>query len=345
MNTTTFSVADLALAIASSPDTQAVSWVRLLDLSNGQLLGTVQVGYNPMAVLRKSKAELLVSDVTVEARGKARSILRVLDLQNGLSTKAEIPLPNRIEYTIFSPGLALSQNEFYAYYLKRASCSPGPLCDEYSVGVIDLEAGKEVASASLPRNCGFALLTPRGASTVLAMCPEISSLFEITPAGVTTPLASFTRPPREAAGEGVLAWPIYGGVVNNTHYMIFDDGTAQFQSGAGTDILKVDLLPQRNLRFNGIQRWQLDDQRAILGFSEDAGEVMTGAILFDASVPALPRILRLPLGTGYLAPMGSSKIAALHQGGVSVIDLNTGLETAGPFEAPPGSQWLLSSSN
>lgn len=49
MNTVTFSVADLALAIASSPDTQTVSWVRLLDLSNGQVVGEVQAGYNPMA--------------------------------------------------------------------------------------------------------------------------------------------------------------------------------------------------------------------------------------------------------------------------------------------------------
>lgn len=281
----------------------------------------------------------------VSPTGKSRSTLRVVDLQNGLSTKIDIPLRDRIEYTVFSPGLELSQDELYVYYLKRTSCSPGPLCDDYSVGVIDLEAGREVASSSLPRNCGFALLMPQGASSVLAMCPEIGSLFQITSVGATVPVAAFKRPPREGAGEGALAWPIYGGVVDDTYYMIFDDGTAQFQSRAGTDILKVDLPPQGDLRFNGIHRWRLDDQRAILGFSEDADEVMTGAILFDASVPGLPRILRLPLGTRYLAPMGSGKIAALHQGEVSLIELNTGLETAGPFEAPPGSQWLLSSSN
>lgn len=336
----------LVVTLTQSVPPSFTSRAHVVDLPTGQVVGTIELGDVPMALLRGSGEELLVSDAPLDGDLHAHPRLQVFSTAQGLQLEWAIPLPDRTGYTVFAQGMALSHDEQFLYYLKRVDCQPGPLCDIWSVGVVDLDARAEIAVASLPRNCGFALLAPLGASGAMAMCPEVSTIFEVTSAGTSSTAAAFTPPRIDQGGAQLPAWPIYGGIADSgTPYMIFQDGTLQMQSVDGTLQLERDLLPQNQLHFNGTARWRLNADRAILGFNEDFGEVMTGALIFDSNRPGMPTLLQLPQGARYLVPTSLGKAAILHQSKISLLDLDSGLETSDPINLPGGSRWLVGSTN
>ncbi|MCH8815472.1 MAG: hypothetical protein IH957_10335, partial [Chloroflexi bacterium] len=320
MNAADYSDSDLVVSIVEEPRTPAVSSIHLASASTGEAFGSVQTTAYPSALLRKSRSELLTSDVVIDAEQNANARLQVLDLSDGLAVKQTIPLPHRIAYTIFSPPMTLSQDERYLYYLKRTEECEGPteLCDVFSVGVIDLQIGIEIASGILPRHSGYALLIPLGSSNMLAMCPEISQLVEISTSGAVTEIAAFTPPPVDlGTGTGAFARPIYAGItVGGLPFMLFHDGTVKLGTGPNGG-QSIGLLSQQNSVFNGITRWHLGEGRAILGLDNDFSGELTGAILFDSAHPGRAEFLSLPDGTTFLAPLAEGKIVAMAGDGIN----------------------------
>ena len=344
MFTNDFSGSNVVLSIAESPGSSLTSWIHIIDVASGRLVGTVEVTYNPMPLLRNSRSELLVSDVNIDTKtGDKFSRLLILDTDRDLALKTIIPLPDRIEYPLFTPGIALSQNEQFFYYLKRTEICVGSTaeCDVFSVGVIDLDQKAEVAVATLPRNCGFAQLQPLRTSDMLAMCPNITSMVELTSSGGLKQVARFVAPPMDVGtGVNLHAAPISGGMADNgRYYMIFQDGTVQMRHEGGTLAFETDLLPQEGTFF--VRTRPQDVGRTILGFNQHFDEILTGAVLFDSSRPGVAQLLMLPPGTRDLAPTADGKIAALHAAKVSLLDPNSGLVAADTVSAPVDSRWLV----
>lgn len=152
-----------AESAAAAPDTfLAVSWirsdssgtheVRVLS-AGGQELGRVATASYPMASLRSSRRELLVSDAPLTPDGTARRTrLRVLDLDNALALKREIDLPDRVMYTIFAQRMRLSAEETQLFYEVYR-----PQTHEWAIGTLNLDSGSSVPSfAILPAGCDFA---------------------------------------------------------------------------------------------------------------------------------------------------------------------------------------------
>lgn len=345
----TFSAEDLVLAIAEEPGTGLIAWVHVIDASDGQEVARVQTSAYPMAVLRRSQAELLVSDVYIAQDQSVHPRLLVLDLANDLQLKGSISLPDRINYTVFSNGIAISQDERYLYYLTQTEQCEGLAseCDIHTVGVIDLAASQQVVSVALPPNCGFALLVPLGLSNMLIMCPENSALLTVTSAGQVNQIASFAPPLLDrGTGPYVPARPVYAGLVGeNAPYMIFEDGTLQISQQGKTVTTPIDLLPQSNYFFSGVRRWRIDGQRVLLGFDDDAGGAIRGVVMFDSRRPAVTQFLSLPTDATYLAPLGQSRVAVIHDSKISTLDMNSGAVIAGPFDMPARSEAVVGSSN
>ncbi len=317
--------------------------MQIINASQGDVFAILETGHLPMALLRRPSGELILSDHPRAGQGIGPAQLSVLDFNQNLALKYQLPLPDRIGYSSFTPGMMLSQDQRSLYYLKRISCHSGPWCDDYSVGVIDLDFAAETAVVPLPRNAGYPLLTPYQSSGVLAMCPVIGAIFPISSRGEVVAAMHFDRYDLDiGTGTGYLAWPVYGGQVGiDQLVIIFEDGGVQVMNWASATIWKGSLLPGTQFRFNGMQRWRLDDHRVLLGFAAGRSDVMSGAVVFDAATPGVIQLLPLPSGTTHLAPMAADRVAVLHSSRLSVLDLKSLQLVYGPFKLAHGTDFLI----
>lgn len=126
---------------------------------------------------------------------------------------------------------------------------------------------------------------------------------------------------------------------NQQPYMLFHDGTLKNDSGA-----TLNLLSNRDQVFNGIARWRLDHNRAILGLNHGFDGELEEALLFDSTEPGRTEFLALPQGTTFLAPLANGWAVAVHTQRMSIIDLSTGL-AQNEVDAPERSSWLVGSTN
>ena len=207
MNTQEYSESDLVLTISEQPGLSSAAMLSVTNANTGEVVGSIETAAYPTALLRTSRLELLVSDIVIDGGASFRPRLQIIDTSDGFSVKRTVPLPDRITYTIFAPLMGLSTDNHLLYYRKRPEDCAGPpeLCHIFSVGVIEIDSGLEVAEATLPRNAGYALLVPHGSTSMLAMCPEISRIVEVSSGGAVAEVASFTPPPVDlGTGSGRL---------------------------------------------------------------------------------------------------------------------------------------------
>lgn len=343
MNPQEYSQSNLVLTISEQPGLSSPAAISVTNTVTGEVIGDVETAAYPTALLRTSRAELLVSDIVIHGGASLNPRLRIIDISDGFSVKRSIALPHRIAYTIFAPTMTLSNDGLLIYYLKRTEECPGPseLCDTFSIGIIELDTGLQVAEGILPRNAWYALLIPRGLASMLAMCPEISRIVEVTSDGAVSEVASFTPPTIDlGTGSGAFARPIYAGIsANQQPYMLFHNGTLKIDSGA-----TLHLLSNRGHLFNGIARWPLNNNRAILGLNHGFAGAIDEALLFDAAKPGRTEFLALPEGTTFLAPLTNDRAVALHAQRMSTINLSTGLVEY-EVDAPEHSSWPVGSTN
>lgn len=301
--------------------------LRLLNVSTNSVVARLIVGYNPIALIRASRNELLVSDIAFGTRAGLTSEegrLFVFDLAQGLTLKTPQPisLPQRAGYIALHEIATLSADERYLYYVKRIPC--GQSCDEYVVASIDLDTRRETGSASFGTNCGYAALSPRGRADALVSCPHNASLWEVRPRGEVARLAASARPASFLAG---VTGP-------DEYYFLYRDGRIEVvSSGIVTSARLLD-GPRP------IKNWSLADGRIIVGFNSDSSLRVDGALLVDLSRGVDSRPVPLPPGVRDLIPLDLDRLAVLLETHAVVISITTGSEQA-RFEVPAETWWFM----
>lgn len=164
---------DLAVSATSLRSTlPVVVWgerrIDLLEHNSGVRVATITISGTssyPMAITRRSAAELLVSDKSYD-HGEETSRVLIFDLDNGLALKRELVLrASRSTYTLYWSAMNLSPDESILFYVTHSTrielpeCSGGVLilgnvCDRIGLEAIDLTSvGAEIAPAEMPQGC------------------------------------------------------------------------------------------------------------------------------------------------------------------------------------------------
>lgn len=314
------------LAVVYEQNLGSRSVITLVDQDSGRVLGQITAGDSPLALVRRSRNQLLVSDVGPLGGGRADLAPRLLtfELGNGLApVHKPIVMPDRTRYPMYSPSMMLSHDEHFLYYMKRWDC--GFLCNEVAVGVIDLEQRTELI-AKLPVNCGHVLLTRTGPSGAVGMCPIHGTLWTIDSSGSASLLAEF-----EPHG-------VYGGLSK--------DGSP-FWIGSSGELIVTDadseVTTRKNVRapgaLSGLYRWRLDDV-IFLGV-KDGPEHMSHLVRIDTEDWAVS-VIPVPKRTTHVALLPESRLAAVHDGGVALLDASSGVPVRPRYAIPPGmSPWLV----
>lgn len=308
----------------------ARSVVSIIDQRSGRVLGVIDAADGPLVLARPSRNELLLSDVYDggDQQGPSPRLL-TFDLANGLQRKqGALPMPDRAMYPIYTPSMMLSKDERYLYYMKRRDC--GFLCNEVSVGVVDLDTRAELV-ASLPTNCGHVLFTRDGGDGAVAMCPILGSLWRLEPSAAARLLS-----------DGFSGTGLYAGVASGNAYWITMEGQLTVKDPAsGRVLLQKEVLPAGTGALTGIYRWEADGE-VILGVKRDrTAEEIASLLSIDvttwtASSQSVPR------GTTHVAALTDGRLAAVHEGRISVIAPRAGGRVEADYTAPPGvAPWLV----
>jgi hypothetical protein len=325
-----FQAADAVIAITEAGPG---STVRLLGSREVTPLAVVHLGgTSPVALSRRTHSQVLLSDIisdNLDGREPVHSRLFVLDTTNRLAVVGggPITLPNRIQYTLYSQALVLSADERLLYYLQSVFC--GPNCDDYAIGIVDIDAQTVVASGPLPRDCGFAQLTRHGAN-VVAVCPNQRSFFEIDMTGAVRNLGTIGNAERPVAG-GVNA--------KGELYLISQDGSLFVQDVDGRQRYVRNLLaPGQHL--SGYQRWNLSQNHIALGTKITVDDVMIGILIVN-TIDWSSQTYSLPTGSTTLAALDDGEVLVLHGSQVTLLDALTGVVKLGPLATPPSVEILI----
>jgi hypothetical protein len=250
----------------------------LIDLSTGERVGELTSGYQTWALIRPSAGELLVSDLEGD---DFQGRLLVHEIANLDSTRWTLPLPDRAAAIGYGPFVALSQDERYLYYVVHPRDEEGQaqrLANR--VGIVDLEARREVTRAETPGFCPA--LTPLGDSDVLALCGDRRSLISLTPGGSVSTLAG-PLPASMPAPDQRAFWrhPVHGDLYDDGAFLVFGNGDVVF---AESKEPATNLLPSEDLRLWGSGdwgsgEWHLDDGRALLAIGPTEPETYSGILL------------------------------------------------------------------
>lgn len=321
------------------PGIGADAVLKVVEYPSGRVVGEINILPHGWVLLRKTANQLLVSDF-----GLTEPRLVVVDVQSSAAAKATIDMPNRVASTGYAPGMTLSENERYVYYLKLENQCPAggdaALCDVYSVGIVDLQDYKEIARSSLPTNCGYARMAPLGASDVIALCPNIATLVKVTPEGLSSVAATF---PVRDTGSDEAVFPIAGAsLASGNFFLVYSDGVVLV---SGEERPLTNLLPSSEFRLQlqETYRWQLDAHTAIFAYSRQPEGEITGLIVMSLDDPRSHQDIGLPEGIDHVAPAGGHVFALLDRdnGTISTLDVATGAleKEAGII---PGAKWLIS---
>lgn len=306
------------------------SVINVLDQRTGRVLAVVNAADSPLVLLRSSRNQLLISDVAGDGSPHSPQFPRllVLDLNRSLALSVPpIPMPDRTTYPMYTPSMALSQDERYLYYMKRRDC--GFLCNEVDVGVINLDARTEVVAA-LPVNCGQLQFTRLGASNVTTMCPILGSLWEVGPAGTPRLLAA-----------GFPPTGLYAGVAGAQAYWVDMNGGLTVKDTSGAVVRTKSLIDPGTGALTGVYRWEAEGQLVLGVKSSATAESIERLLVLDIGGWGTKQ-LSVPARTSFVAPLRGRSLAVVHDGAITIIDGNSGLQIRG-LERPPAGQapWLV----
>ena len=339
---------NLIIALDDEHEGAASALLTLIDVSTGDTLGELTSGYQTWALFRPSSGELLVSDLEGE---DLQGRLLVYDIADLGSPKWSIDLLDRVAAIGYAPAMALSESERYLYYVVHPRDDEGePQRLANRIGIVDLQARREVARAEMPGFCPA--LTPVGEADVLALCGNRRSLVSVTPEGsVSTlagPLPAFTSVPDP---RGFWHNPVHGGLYDGGGaFLAYGNGDVVF---ADSDQPAANLLPSEDLRLWGSGvwgsgEWRLDDDRVLFAVGPTEPESSTGIlfdslIVFDPADPLNPARFSLPGGITHAVPLDANRVALLDSAGgtIYLFDLASG-EVTGELEAPRDTRWLIS---
>jgi hypothetical protein len=338
---------NLIIALDDEHEGTTSALLTLIDVSTGETVAQLTSGYQTWALFRPSAGDLLVSDFEGDYfQGR----LRVYDIADLSQARWSIDLTDRAAATGYRPFWGLSHDERYLYYVVHPRDDEGePQRLANRIGIVDLQARREVARAEMPGFCPA--LTPVGEADVLALCGNRRSLVSVTPEGsvstIAGPLPAFTPAPDS---RGFWRSPVYGGVYGDGGaFLAFGNGDVAF---ADSDQPATNLLPPEDLRLWGSGvwgsgEWHLDNNRALFAIGPTEPHTQTG-ILFNSLIvfdPANPLDLRrfdLPQGITHATPLDAGRVALLDSAGATIylFDLASG-EVTDELQAPSGTRWLV----
>ena len=329
---------------------QAGGPLPLIDLLAGVVIGSVDAGYNPEVLRRRTSGQLLVSQTSGPGPARAEEpSLIVYELDDLSAPSAIIPMPGRPSF-IGSPHSVLSRDERYLYYARVTSICPkgrdAEGCDEWSIGVIDLDAGAQVAQADIILGCVPRMVVdPQREETALVACgdagrtsveftPDAVRVLRIGPDGKASQLGAF---PGRRTGNWIKSVVFAGMRADGTYFAVYDDG-AVFNSGGEKAV--ADLLPEEDGQFDLNRDASLRD-RYLLEFGFGLNHTISGVVLLDAAAPEDARKFKLPFAFQHVAPFDERRVALLHGDGfeVSVLDVETG-GVSNAMTLPERVEWL-----
>ena len=353
---------DESKAVPQTPERQAMSnmlvigmnqageRLPLIDPLAGVVIGSVDSGYNPEVLLRRTSGQLLVAQASGPDPAHAdEASLAVFDLNDLSAPSAIIPMPGRPSF-IGAPHSVLSRDERYLYYARVTSTCPigrdAEGCDEWSIGIIDLDAGEQVAQAGLSLGCRPRIVVDSQAEeTALVTCgdagrtsvefaPDAVRLLRIGPDGETSELGAF---PGRRTGNWIKSVVFAGVRADGTYFAVYDDG-AVFNSGG--EEATTDLLPEEDGQFELNRDASLRD-RYLLEFGFGLNHIISGVVLLNVAAPEDARTFGLPFAVQHVAPLDERRIALLHGDGfeVSVLDVETG-QISDAMTLPERIEWL-----
>lgn len=281
--------------------------VAAIDAPSGRTVGSISLGFSTMALFRQSAGEILVSDLLVNPDDPARASSRLLVMDRSLGLKRTIQLEDRIQPTLYAPAMLLSPDERTLYYVSHVEC--GIACDDYRLNSVLVDEGHAARSVALPRNCGFPQLSTVQTEVVI-LCPQIHSIWRVGAGDTASQVASMP-----ALGGGR---PITGSVLaDGKAYIITQQGRLLVVDGSR--VVRDETLVAAPERFSGLQHWRADG-RIILAIKEGADMLMTGVLVLEPG-SWHGRRLNLPDGSTFAAYMGGDRIAVVHVGGLTIMDL------------------------
>ena len=325
----------------------------LIDLLAGVVVGNVDSGYTPEVLLRRKSGQLLVSQAFGPGPAQAdESSLAVFDLDDLSSPSAIIPMPGRPSFTGYARSAVLSRDEHYLYYPQATSICPeggdGAVCTEWSIGVIDLQAERQVAQAEIGLvGCIPKIHVEPGAEqTVLVTCgsagrtlveftPDAVRFLRIGPDGAATALGAF---PGRRTANWIKSVLFAGQRADGTYFAVYNDG-AVFDAGGDEAI--IDLLPEEDWEFGFNTGAMLGSDRYLLAFGARFNPAILGVVVLNAAAPEDVRTFDLPFAFQHVAPLDERRVALLHGDGleVSVLDVETG-SVSNAMTLPERVGWL-----
>ncbi|MEX0781113.1 MAG: hypothetical protein WD557_00565 [Dehalococcoidia bacterium] len=170
----------------------AINWdletpyLDVLDV-DGRRAIRVEVGYRPMARLNPTNGTLVVSDWLNIDAPPAQARVLVFALDPPALVGEVILLGTRVNSTVFANWITLSFDGRWLYWVEHTvqadppSCATGgdeAVCDRMVVHAVDLlTLAPSGLEAEMPRACATPVLTPHGASAVLAHCSRGAGRF------------------------------------------------------------------------------------------------------------------------------------------------------------------------
>ncbi len=325
----------------------------LIDPLAGDVIGSVDSGYTPEVLLRRTSGQILVSQAFGPGRAQAdESNMAVFDLDDLSAPSAIIPMPGRPSYIVYVPHAVLSRDERYLYYPRATSICPeggdAALCTDWSIAVIDLDAGEQVAQADIGLGCAPRLLMdPQMENSALVTCgsvprtslveftPDAVRLLRISPDGAASELAAF---PARRGANWIKSVLVAGIRKDGTYSAVYNDGSV-FNAGGEEPI--ADLLPEVDWEFGFNTGPMLGNDCYLLASRARFDHSFSGVVVLNAAAPEEFQTFELPFAVQHVAPLDEWRIALLHGDGseVSVLDVETG-RVSDTMTRPARVEWL-----
>ena len=324
----------------------------LIDPLAGRVMGSADSGYTPEALLRHTSGQLLVSQAFGPGPAQAdEASLTVFDLNDLSSPSAIIPMPGLPSFIGYARSAVLSRDERYLYYPRSRGICPeggdGNLCTDWSIAVIDLDVGEQVAQAEIGVGCTPRIhVEPKAEQTVLVTCgsagrtlveftPDAVRFLRIGPDGAATALGAF---PGRRTANWIKSVLFAGQRADGTYFAVYNDG-AVFDAGGEEAV--ADLLPEEDGQFGYNTGATLGSEGYLLAFGARFNPAILGVVVLNAAAPEDVRTFDLPFAFQHVAPLDERRVALLHGDGleVSVLDIETG-RVSNAMTLPERVGWL-----
>jgi hypothetical protein len=335
------SVPDAAALVTINQDSGAIT---VLDPSTLAERGEIQAGYRPWVAVRQTAHQLLVAQAFGPGPTVTTPTLRIYDLDDLSSPPGIIPMPDRAVSTILAPEWFLADDERYLYYGRVVPPAPGCMddvyvCQQVSVGIIDLATREVAANISLPSGCTYPELRET-AGGVLSMCLiQASSSVELRrvssgAASLVATLALEDGP----QGPATVAPVDAAQDARGDYYVVYQDG-----------VLKSSAPSLDGFSFSSTERITVVSARLmpggkrLLAYSTSIGVgQVNGVIVYDEHDPRQYRKIPVEGTWSDATPLTANMVALLRPGEVRVLDIDSGQLLTPTAQVPVGEEFLAS---